>query len=132
MLSDMEEGKNGEMFIPDIDEKTLCTLIKYVYTGQIEMAEGQDLQMLIQAADMYQLPRLITLVCNQMREADINGERIADLLISAYKHGKEELRELAVERIRANREICEEDGFKERMDNFGAPATIWVNILKDL
>ena len=25
-----------------------------------------------------------------------------------------------------------EDGFKERMDNFGAPAAVWVNILKDL
>ena len=81
MLSDMAEGKSGEMFISDFDEKTLGTVVKYVYTGQIEMAEGQDLQMLIQAADMYQLPRLITLVCNQMREADINGERIADLLI---------------------------------------------------
>ena len=132
MLSDMAEGKSGEMFISDFDEKTLGTVVKYVYTGQIEMAEGQDLQMLIQAADMYQLPRLITLVCNQMREADINGERIAHLLISAYKHGKEELRELAVERIRANRKICQEKGFRERMDNFGAPAAVWVNILKDL
>ena len=67
---------------------------------------------------MYQLPRLITLVCNQMREADINGERIADLLISAYKHGKE-LRELFVERISANTMIHQEEGYKKRMDTLG-------------
>ena len=84
MLPDMEEGKKGEMFFPDIDEKTLGTIVKYVYTGQLEMAEDQDLQRMIRATDMYDLPRLITLVCNQMREADMKGERMADLLISAY------------------------------------------------
>ena len=130
MLSDMEEGRTGEMFIADIDEKTLGTLIKYVYTGQIEMAEDQDLRMMFNAADKYQLPRLITLVCNQMREADINGKRIADLLIAAYLHGKEELRELAVERIRANRKICQEKGFRERME--GAPISIMIDLVNDL
>ena len=65
-----------------------------------------------------------------MRERDIKGDRIADLLISAYKHGKEELRELAVERIKADRLVCQEEGFKERME--GAPAAIWIDLLKDL
>ena len=130
MLSDMKEGKQCEMFIPDIDEKTLDTLIKFVYTDQLEMAEDQDLQRMIRATDMYDLPRLITLVCNQMREADMKGERIADLLISAYWHGKEELRELAVERIRANRKICQEKGFRERME--GAPISIMIDLVNDL
>merc|ERR1711915_584269 len=105
---------------------------KNVYTGQLEMAKDQDLQMMINAADKYQLPRLITLVCHQMKETDIQGEIIADLLISAYKHGKDELKELALERIRSNREICQEEGFKEKMDNFGAPAALWVDLLRDL
>ena len=133
MLSDMKEGKQCEMFIPDIDEKTLGTLIKFVYTDQLEMAEDQDLKMMIHAADMYQLPRLLTLVCNQMREMDLKGEKIADLLISAYKHGKKELKELAVERIKANRLICQEEGFKQRMEAVhGAAATMWIDLLKDL
>ena len=57
----------------------------------------------------------------------MKGERIADLLISAYWHGKEELRELAMERIRANREICREEGFKKRME--GAP--IMIDLFND-
>ena len=130
MLSDMKEGKQCEMFIPDIDEKTLGTLIKFVYTDQLEMAEDQDLKMMIHAADMYQLPRLITLVCIQMREIDLKGERIADLLISAYLYGREELRELAVERIRAKRKILKEQGFVERMD--GAPIRIMIDLCHDL
>ena len=130
MLSDMEEGRKGEMYIPDMDEKTLDTLIKYVYTDQLEMAEDQDLKTMIHAADMYDLPRLVTLVCKGMRRMDIKGKTIADLLILAHKHGKEELRELAVERIKANREICKEEGFKERME--GAPAIIWIDLLTDL
>ena len=130
MLSDMKEGKKCEMFIPDIDEKTLGTLIKFVYTDQLEMAKDQDLQMMIRAADMYQLPGIITLVSNQMKEMDLKGEKIADLLISAYMHGKEELRQLALERIRANRKICQEQGFMERME--GAPICIMINVFNDL
>ena len=130
MLSDMEESKKGEMVIPDIDEKTLGTVIKYVYTGQLEMAEDQDLQTLINAADKYQLSELITLLCNQMRKVDLKGERIADLLISAHVHGKEELRELALERIRSNRKICKEAAFKERME--GAPISIMIDFFNDL
>ena len=130
MLSNMEEGTKGEMFISDIDEKTLGTVIKYVYTDQLEMVEDQNLEKLIHAADKYDLPELVALVCNQMRQVDIKGEVIADLLISAYKHGKEELRELAVERIKADRLVCQEEGFKERME--GAPAAIWIDLLKDL
>ena len=130
MLSDMEESKKGEMVIPDIDEKTLGTVIKYVYTDQLEMVEDHDFEKLIHAADKYDLPELVALVCNQMRQVDIKGEVIADLLISAYKHRKEELRELAVERIKADRLVCQEEGFKERME--GAPAAIWIDLLKDL
>ena len=130
MLSDMEEGKKGEMSIPDIDEKTLATVIRFIYTGQLEMGEDQDLQMIIHAADKYDLPRLVTLVVNQLKEVDIKGEMIADLLISGYKHGKEELKELAFEKIRANREITEQEGFKEKMD--GACSNIWVDLIKNL
>ena len=130
MISGMEEGRKDEMVIPDIDEKTLGTVIKYVYTDQLEMVEDHDFEKLIHAADKYDLPELVALVCNQMRQVDIKGEVIADLLISAYKHGKEELRELAVERIKADRLVCQEEGFKERME--GAPAAIWIDLLKDL
>ena len=130
MLSDMEEARTGEMVIPDIDEKTLGTVIKYVYTDQLEMVEDQDFEKLIHAADKYDLPELVALVCNQMRKVDIKGEMTATLLIAAYKHGKEELRELAVERIKADRLVCQEEGFKERME--GAPAAIWIDLLKDL
>ena len=62
--------------------------------------------MMIHAADKYDLPRLVSLVCYQLREVVTTGAMIADLLICAYKHGKNELRELALEKIRANKENC--------------------------
>ena len=130
MLSNMEEGIKAEMFIPDIDEKSLDTVIGFVYTGQLKMSEDIDLQMIINATDKYYLPGLVTLVVNQMKEMDIKGEKIADLLISAYLHGKDELREVALEKIRANREIFQEEGFKERMD--GAHSSILIDLLNDL
>jgi len=130
MLSDMEEGRKGEMVIGDIDEKTLGSVIKFIYTDQLEVVEDQDLQPLINAADKYDLPRLLILVVRQMKEVDITEEMVADLLISGYKHEKEELKELAYEKIRANREIIKQEGFKEKMN--GAPASIWVDLVKNL
>jgi len=130
MLSDMEEGRKGEMFVPDMDEKTLGSVIKFIYTDQLEVVEDQDLQMIIHAADKYDLPGLFFLVVSQMKEVDVNGETVAVLLISGYKHEKEELKELAYEKIRANRQIIEQEGFKKKMD--GAPSTIWVDLVKNL
>ena len=53
ILSDMEEAKKGEIFIPEIDEKTLSSVI---YTGQLEMSEDQNIQQMIYAGDKYDLP----------------------------------------------------------------------------
>ena len=63
ILSDMEEAKKGEIFIPEIDEKTLSSVI---YTGQLEMSEDQNIQQMIYAVDKYDLSGFMSLFCSNM------------------------------------------------------------------
>ena len=127
ILSDMEEAKKGEIFIPEIDEKTLSSVIKFIYTGELEMSEDQNIQKMVYAGDKYDLPGFMNIFCSKMREETITGQAIADLLISAHRHEKGELREVAMEKIRAKREVLKEKGFKEGMDQ--APSSVFLDLI---
>ena len=122
ILSDMEEAKKGEVFIEEIDEKTLSSVI---YTGQLEMSEDQNIQQMIYAVDKYDLPGFMNIFCSKMRE-----ETITDLLMSAHRHEKGELREVAMEKIRAKREVLREKGFKKGKDQ--VPSSVLLDLINDL
>ena len=81
--SDMVEGRTKEIYIEEVDEKTLQKLIHYVYTGELT---GPDLniQLVAWLADKYDLPGMKELLCFRMRE-DTDNENIADMLIAAGK-----------------------------------------------
>ena len=123
----MKEAKKSEIFIAEIDEKTLSTFIKFIYTGELEMSEEQSIQQMIYAVDEYKLPGFMNIFCSKMREETITGQAIADLLISAHRHEKGELREVAMEKIRARREVLKEKGFKEGMDQ--APSSVFLDLI---
>ena len=130
ILSDMEEGRRGEMFVKDLDEKTLSTVIHFVYLSELVMSDDQDLQKLILAADMYDLPGLNALLCLEMDKKDISGEAVANLLISAERHGAKGLRDLAYKKIKAKRELCEEEGFRQKMKK--ADPSIMIDLFNAL
>jgi len=115
ILSDLAEAKKGEFKVSDVDEETLGSMIHYIYTGELETREDLDVQMLTYAAGKYNLPGLIDLFCNKMRQENLKAEKVADLLISAYRSESKEVREVALERIRANRDILREEKFRCRM-----------------
>ena len=130
IISDMEEGRKGEMFLQGIDEKILATVINYVYLSELKVSDVQDIQKLVLAADMYDLPGLIRLLCTKLATEDLRGETIADLLISAHRHGAKDLRELAFNKIRANRGLCREEEFEKKMER--ADQKIMIDLFNNL
>ena len=126
----MQEGRKGEIFIRDIDEKTLGFIIHFIYTGELELSEDYDLEMLVYAADKYNLPGIMNLLCNKMWKENITAESIADLLICASRHDAQEMREVALDNIRTDRGICKEEGFKKKMKNIDS--SILIDLLNDL
>ena len=127
----MQEATNGEIFVKEVGEKALGTIIKFIYTGELELGENPDIVDLAWAGTKYLLGGFMELLTLrlQMRK-ELPGLMIADLLIAAQRHGAEDLRKIALGKIRANREIFNDPGFRKEMEK--VPNTIMMDLFKDL
>ena len=115
-LSGMKEGVEGEAVITDVDEETLEEVLHYLYTGKLS---GKDygIHSLCSAADKYQLDTLIDLICEEIKNAKMKAGELAEVFISAEMFRKEELFEVAMEKLRMNREIMKDAKFEEVLTN---------------
>ena len=131
ILSPMQEAAKGEIFIKDVGEKTLDTIINFIYTGELELGENPDIVDLAWTGTKYLLSGFMELLTLrlQLRKEEFPGEMIADLLTAAHRHGAEDLRKLAMAKIRANKKIFDDPGFKKEME---AHPSILIDIFKDL
>ena len=131
ILGDMKEAQKSEVFIEDIDAETLAMMISFIYTGDFEVGDHTDVQMVARAADKYDIKGFLDLLCFKMKLGNIKSELIADMLIAADRHNSEGLRAVAMDKLRANRNIIKEAGFKQRMKE-GQNMDLLFNIFNDL
>ena len=124
--SDMKEAREGEIYIEDVDEGTLAAMINFIYTGDLS-GDNLNVQMVANMADKYNMPAFMDMLCFKMKSEDIRSEFIADLLISADRHDSKDLKNVALDKLRANREIINDKGFRKKLQN-----TENKNILFDL
>ena len=66
----------------------------------------------------------------QMSKEELPGKMLADLLIVAHRHEAEDLLKIALDKIRTDRKIIGDDGFRKAMK--GADPAIMMNVVKDL
>ena len=65
----------------------------------------------------------------QMMKEQLKGKMIADLLIAAYRHGAEDLRKIALDKIRADRGIISDEAFRKEMEVQKAPLRLMMDIV---
>ena len=132
ILTPMLEASKGEIFVEEIGEKILATIINFIYTGELELGNNPDILELSWAGTKYLLPGFMELLALrlQMRKDEFSGKMIADLLIAAHRHESEDLRRIALGSIRADRKIFNDQGFRKGMKE--ADPTIMMDIVKDL
>ena len=133
ILTPMQEASKGEIFVEEIGEKTLATIINFIYTGELELGEKPDIQTLAWAGTKYLLPGFmdrLSLQVNGNLNGKLSGEMIADLLITAHRHESEDLRRIASDKIRNKREIFNDPGFRKGMKE--ADPSIMIDLVKDL
>ena len=114
ILTDMQEANKGEILIEEIDPKTLSSLIHYIYTGDL-VGDDLDVQMVACAANKFNMPGLMDLLCFKMKSKDVKSEYIADLLIAADRHDSQDLKNVALNKLRADREILNDQEFRQKM-----------------
>ena len=126
----MQEAENKEIFIKELDEKTLESVVNFVYTGELEVSDNMDVQQMVWAGHKYELAGFIELLSFKLKqEKNIKHGTIADMLIAAFRHNKVDLRAEATERIRINRNIMKEEEFRENMKDHGI---VLLELIKDL
>lgn len=133
ILTPMKEADKGEIFVEEIDKKTMATVINFIYTGELELGKDPDIQTLAWAGTKYLLPGFMDLLSLQASgnlNGDLKGEMIADLLITAHRHESEDLRMIALDKIRDNKEIFSDQGFRRMMKE--ADPSILMDLVKDL
>ena len=85
----MREAIEGEVYIKDIDEETLNTVITFIYTGDFLIHPGQDInvQGLARAADKYNLAGMMEILCSKLGRIIYSTKpaTIADMLITASR-----------------------------------------------
>ena len=116
IFTDMKEARKGEVYIEDVDDGTLASMINFIYTGELSV-DNLDIQMITNVADKYDMPALRDLICFKMKSEDIPSEFIADLLISADRHDSQDLKNVALDKLRADREIINDPGFRKKLQN---------------
>ena len=50
-----------------------------------------------------------------MKTEDVQSKFIADMLIAADRNGSQDLKNLALDKIRADREVLNDEGFRKKM-----------------
>lgn len=112
----MKEARKGEVYIEDVDEGTLAAMINFIYTGDLP-GDNLNVQMVANMADKYEMPAFMDMLCFKMKSEDIRSEFIADLLIAADRHDSKDLKNVALDKIRTNKEIINDKGFRKKLQN---------------
>ena len=71
--------------------------------------------MVAHATVKYEIPGFMDLLCFKMKTEDVQSKFIADMLIAADRHGSEDLKNVALDKIRADREVLNDEGFRKKM-----------------
>ena len=130
ILNPMREAIKGEIFVEDICERSMAAIITFIYTGDLELGEDPDILELAWAGTKYLLPGFMDLLAFRLQvKEELSGEMFADLLIAAHRHEAENLRKVALDAIRADREIFNDQGFRKGMEAY---PSILMDVFKDL
>ena len=127
--SDMKEKQSGVVEVSDITPEAMSDLVAYLYTGTAPNLTTLANE-LLEAAEKYQLPRLLTICENELGD-NIKEATVIGTLILADLHGRVCLKKACLEYIRSNSakvfQTSEWANFKEHKDQY---AQLYVEVLE--
>ena len=127
------EGVKGEAKITDVNEETLQEVLHYLYTGNLS-GKDYEIYSLCYAADKYQLATLMHLICQEIKSKKTKpkAEEVAEVFISAEMFRKEELFEVAMEKLLKNKDMMKNAKFRDKMNNGNASRDLLFKIMASM
>ena len=98
----MLEGGGKVVKIDELKPSIMDDVIKYIYTGQVSSITREKVVNLIAAGEKFELPGLLA-KCLQSFRNQIDFDNAVDVLVFANKHGLEEFKKAAINKIIFNR-----------------------------
>eukprot|EP00092_Neocalanus_flemingeri_P019570 GFUD01021202.1.p1 GENE.GFUD01021202.1~~GFUD01021202.1.p1 ORF type:complete len:225 (-),score=73.58 GFUD01021202.1:135-809(-) len=110
----MLEGGQKQVRIDGTKSSIMDDVIKYLYTGQVSITRDRMVE-LVTAGDKFELPGLLA-KCLEIFRNQINFDNAIDILILADKHGLEDFKKAAINKITFNRTMLMADtSFRVKM-----------------
>ncbi|XP_029309853.1 kelch-like protein 40a [Cottoperca gobio] len=75
-LSDLEESKNREIVLKDVEPGVMGMILRYLYTSDINLTE-QNVQDIFMVANMYQIPSIFSVCVSYLQEKLVLGNCLA-------------------------------------------------------
>ncbi|XP_013864408.1 kelch-like protein 40a [Austrofundulus limnaeus] len=75
-LSELEESKNREIVLKDVDPSVMGMILHYLYTSDINLTE-QNVQDIFMVANMYQIPSIFSVCVSYLQEKMVLGNCLA-------------------------------------------------------
>jgi len=106
LYGDMRESSdNGEetaiITIPNITHATFVIVLQYIYTDQVVLESLEQGELVLQAADMYQLERLTT-ICEEYLRQQLTEETFVSLLSMSLIHQAAGLKKCVLDYVAQN------------------------------
>lgn len=75
-LSELEESKNREIVLKDVEPSVMGMILRYLYTSDINLTE-QNVQDIFMVANMYQIPSIFSVCVSYLQEKMVLGNCLA-------------------------------------------------------
>ncbi|XP_023314904.1 speckle-type POZ protein-like [Trichogramma pretiosum] len=108
---DMLETKNNTIEITETSHNILIEMLRYIYTGEIEIDKTDMIQQLLIAADKYEIDDL-KIECGKLLYAKLTTENAIEFLILAYTCNAERLENKLLRFLTTNTKLLDSELLK--------------------
>ncbi|XP_014235420.1 protein roadkill-like [Trichogramma pretiosum] len=124
---DMLENTENSVKITDITEDILTEMLRYIYTGEIDAIETDQIIALLAAADKYQIDNL-KIKCGKVLCDELSSQNAIKLLLAAYKYKIKNLKDEVIKFVTTHIQLF---SYSEEMKEIDDP-DIWMNLVQSI
>ncbi|GFV14573.1 speckle-type POZ protein B [Trichonephila clavipes] len=117
LSTDMKEKIQECVDVPDLEDDTVCRMLRYVYTDALEGMQWESALKLYAAADKYEIVTLKNR-CSSFLKCNLSPNNLCDVLIFADIHADGDLKEAAqIYVLEHEQNVYQSDEWKEFAKN---------------
>ncbi|KAL7298622.1 hypothetical protein TKK_0008390 [Trichogramma kaykai] len=124
---DMLENEENFVKITDTTENIVTAMLRFIYTGKLDVTETNKIIELLAVADKYQIDSL-KIKCGKMLYSDLSSENAIDILVAAHKYKLENLKDETLKFVTTHTHLLSNPEKMKQLDDHD----IWMNLTQSI